>query len=33
MRIPIHAAAVMRLTKQRTQELENILGLLDERSE
>jgi uncharacterized protein YecT (DUF1311 family) len=33
MWIPIHASAVMQLTKQRAQELENILGLLDERSE
>ena len=33
MWIPIHASAVMRLTKQRAQELESILGLLDERSE
>jgi uncharacterized protein YecT (DUF1311 family) len=32
MWIPIHASAVMRLTKQRVQELENILGLVDERS-
>jgi len=33
MWIPAHAGAVMRLTKERAQELENILGLLDERSE
>lgn len=33
MWIPIHAGAVMHLTKQRAQELRNILGLLDERTE
>lgn len=33
MWIPIHAGAVMGLTKQRAQELENILGLLNERFE
>lgn len=33
MWIPIHAGAVMGLTKQRAQELENILGLVNERFE
>ena len=33
MWIPIHASAVMNLLKQRVQELRNILGLLDERTE
>jgi uncharacterized protein YecT (DUF1311 family) len=31
MWIPMHAGAVMRITKQRAQDLENILGLLGER--
>jgi uncharacterized protein YecT (DUF1311 family) len=31
MWIPIHAGAVMRITKQRALDLENILGLLGER--
>ena len=33
MWIPIHARAVMNLVKQRVQELRNVLGLLDERTE
>ena len=33
MWVPMHAYAVMNLTKQRVQDLKNILGLLDERTE